>query len=303
MPGSKTSNELANFMEDEDSSSSEEEVYNKPKKSNGSFFKEHNKSKFCLKKRERSLKKNKKDMNDDDENYKHGDFLFDDKEDKITSSDEIQGKKKPKNKKNFDTLKIENDNFISKEDVNVIQIITLKRINNVLYAYVMYTVKGSRNSSINKGYIATSKFINSEPELLLSFYESKIDNLLKEDEEAKNCETKLKVEEKSDSSFSDDSVNYNDNKLDKQHSLSISDSSSQISNKTFDYPKNKGIPILSVNVNIKPGVNKRIFVFEGDNPSSLTDKIIKKYHVDPQKREKIEKTIHSQMRGFIKSME
>lgn len=192
MAKTKRTKKLAKVKEEEEESI-EEEMEEKPiKKKKITPKKQKEEKKVLSTKRGRSKKKNVKEDSEEEDAVDIND------DPKISESDSEgekgNGKKKAplkkpdKTKKKTQTItkKTVNRNFIKKEDVNITEVITVKKIKNILYAYVMYTEKGKKKSPVNKGLIKTSEFINSEPERLLSFYESKIEftpDRLSEDEE------------------------------------------------------------------------------------------------------------------------
>ena len=195
MARTKQAKRLAKSKKEEEESV-EEEIEEKPiKKKKTPPKKQKEETKVLSTKRGRSKKKNEKEDSEDEE--EEAVDINDDP--KISESDsegeKEKGKKKSppkkadktKKKTKTPTKKALNHNFINKEDVNVTRVITVKKIKNTLYAYVMYTEKGKKKSPVNKGFIPTSEFIDSEPERLLSFYESKIeftpDRLSEEEEE------------------------------------------------------------------------------------------------------------------------
>lgn len=63
--------------------------------------------------------------------------------------------------------------IVFKKDVNVKKVITLKRMNGGLYAYVEYTEKNKKKQKeLQYGFIDTKEFVKSDPQILLEFYES-----------------------------------------------------------------------------------------------------------------------------------
>lgn len=46
--------------------------------------------------------------------------------------------------------------------------------------------------------------------------------------------------------------------------------------------KKDEIPLLIIDVNIRQGVKKKIFVYEGDTPEELADKFAKKHNLEPE---------------------
>ena len=62
-----------------------------------------------------------------------------------------------------------------------------------------------------------------------------------------------------------------------------------------DIEKKEGIPLLIIDVNIRQGVKKKIYVFEGDTPEGLAEKFAKEHNLEPQTKEKLQNLIHSHM--------
>ena len=88
--------------------------------------------------------------------------------------EQLLNKKRKREDRKEDSKEKKSRNFISKEDVKVNKILTVKKIKNILYAEVKYTEKGSKKKEM-KGLIPTTEFIDSEPELMLKFYEDNIE--------------------------------------------------------------------------------------------------------------------------------
>ena len=59
--------------------------------------------------------------------------------------------------------------------------------------------------------------------------------------------------------------------------------------------KKEGIPLLIIDVNIRQGVKKKIYVFEGDTPEGLAEKFAKEHNLEPQTKEKLQNLIHNHM--------
>ena len=54
-------------------------------------------------------------------------------------------------------------------------------------------------------------------------------------------------------------------------------------------------PLLIIDINIKEGVNKKIFVYAGDTSKSLANQIAKENNLDIDTQKKLENIIHEQM--------
>ena len=92
----------------------------------------------------------------------------------VKKDEQLLNKKRKREDRKEDSKEKKSRNFISKEDVKVNKILTVKKIKNILYAEVKYTEKGSKKKEM-KGLIPTTEFIDSEPELMLKFYEDNIE--------------------------------------------------------------------------------------------------------------------------------
>ena len=92
----------------------------------------------------------------------------------VKKDEQLLNKKRKREDRKEDSKEKKSRNFISKEDVKVNKILTVKKIKNILYAEVKYTEKGSKKKAM-KGLIPTTEFIDSEPELMLKFYEDNIE--------------------------------------------------------------------------------------------------------------------------------
>ena len=59
--------------------------------------------------------------------------------------------------------------------------------------------------------------------------------------------------------------------------------------------KKDGIPLLIIDVNIRQGVKKKIYVYEGDTPEGLADKFAEEHNLEPETKEKLQSLIQSHM--------
>ena len=62
-----------------------------------------------------------------------------------------------------------------------------------------------------------------------------------------------------------------------------------------DPEKKDEIPLLIIDVNIKQGVKKKIFVYEGDTPEELAEKFAKEHNLEVETKNKLQSLIHSHM--------
>ena len=59
--------------------------------------------------------------------------------------------------------------------------------------------------------------------------------------------------------------------------------------------KKEGIPQLIIDVNIRQGVKKKIYVYEGDTPEGLAEKFAKEHNLEPETKEKLQNLIRNHM--------
>ena len=59
--------------------------------------------------------------------------------------------------------------------------------------------------------------------------------------------------------------------------------------------KKEGIPLLIIDVNIRQGVKKKIYVYEGDTPEGLANKFAEEHNLEPETKEKLQNLIHNHM--------
>jgi hypothetical protein len=67
--------------------------------------------------------------------------------------------------------------------------------------------------------------------------------------------------------------------------------------------KKDEIPLLIIDVNIRQGVKKKIFVYEGDTPEELADKFAKKHNLDTETKNKLQSLIQSHMVKLLTKIE
>ena len=67
-------------------------------------------------------------------------------------------------------------------------------------------------------------------------------------------------------------------------------------NSEEDLPdKREGIPLLIIDVNIRQGVKKKIYVYEGDTPEELAEAFAKEHHLEEETKNKLQNLIHNHM--------
>ena len=67
--------------------------------------------------------------------------------------------------------------------------------------------------------------------------------------------------------------------------------------------KKEEIPLLIIDVNIRQGVKKKIYVFEGDTPEALADKFAKEHNLEPETKNKLQTLIHRHMLRLLTRIE
>ena len=62
-----------------------------------------------------------------------------------------------------------------------------------------------------------------------------------------------------------------------------------------DQMKKEGIPLLIIDVNIRQGVKKKIYVYEGDTPEGLAQKFAMEHNLEEETKNKLQNLIHNHM--------
>ena len=70
-----------------------------------------------------------------------------------------------------------------------------------------------------------------------------------------------------------------------------------------DGEKKEGIPLLIIDVNIRQGVKKKIYVYEGDTPEGLAEKFAKEHNLEEETKNKLQNLIHSHMLRLLTRIE
>ena len=92
--------------------------------------------------------------------------------------------------------------------------------------------------------------------------------------------------EKNDSGYKSKSINKNE---EENYNNSLEQSSED------EGEKKEGIPLLIIDVNIRQGVKKKIYVYEGDTPEGLAEKFSKENNLEDESKNKLQSLIHSHM--------
>ena len=95
--------------------------------------------------------------------------------------------------------------------------------------------------------------------------------------------------------------NINNNKLIIEKSNKTEEEN--ISENEIDKEKNEDIPLLIIDVNIRQGVKKKIYVYEGDTPEALAEKFSKEQNLDNETKNKLQSLIHTHMQKLLTRIE
>ena len=98
---------------------------------------------------------------------------------------------------------------------------------------------------------------------------------------------------------SNENAEYNRylNKDEKDNNNSLEQSSEN------DAEKREGIPLLIIDVNIRQGVKKKIYVYEGDTPEGLAEKFAKEHNLEEETKNKLQTLIQSHMLRLLTRIE
>ena len=70
-----------------------------------------------------------------------------------------------------------------------------------------------------------------------------------------------------------------------------------------DAEKKEKIPLLIIDVNIRQGVKKKIYVYEGDTPEGLAEKFAKEHNLEEETKNKLQNLIHNHMLRLLTRIE
>ena len=117
-----------------------------------------------------------------------------------------------------------------------------------------------------------------------------------EGEEENNYENINNANEEKDNN----KINENENgNLNENINYNIENENEEITkdvNNTEGDPERKDeIPLLIIDVNIRQGVKKKIYVYEGDTPEALANKFAKENNLESETKNKLQSLIHSHM--------
>jgi hypothetical protein len=97
--------------------------------------------------------------------------------------------------------------------------------------------------------------------------------------------------------------NKNNNKIKNIQNEQQNNQEEGGSENEVDPEKKEDIPLLIIDVNIRQGVKKKIYVYEGDTPEDLTEKFAKEHNLEPETKNKLQNLIHSHMLRLLTRIE
>ena len=107
------------------------------------------------------------------------------------------------------------------------------------------------------------------------------------DDESNDDDNNNSEEENNDNNNNENGNNKNnDNKNDKKKKDKEDEKEEE---------KKEGIPLLIIDVNIRQGVKKKIYVYEGDTPEGLAKKFASEHNLEHETQEKLQNLIHNHM--------
>ena len=104
--------------------------------------------------------------------------------------------------------------------------------------------------------------------------------------------SKTSKKEKYESNIKTNSSNKNE---EENYNNSISSEEDQM--------KKEGIPLLIIDVNIRQGVKKKIYVYEGDTPEGLAEKFALEHNLEEETKNKLQNLIHNHMVRLLTRIE
>ena len=104
--------------------------------------------------------------------------------------------------------------------------------------------------------------------------------------------SKTSKKEKSEINLKNNSSNKNEEEI---YNNSISSEEDQM--------KKEGIPLLIIDVNIRQGVKKKIYVYEGDTPEGLAEKFAQEHNLEEETKNKLQNLIHNHMLRLLTRIE
>ena len=260
----------------------------------------------------KSLKKNKnKSKNKFEELYEQGKKIIQSKKDKSREEIELEQQRKECTfQPNIKNLKVKqipktnfnNDIYNEKEYKYLYERLRHGRLERM--------VKDSNNDRYGlndelKQFVKDSKeynFIQNqaylEPEGSYYYNNNQIENDNNYNLNPKEGEIIEKTENKNIKS--ENKENNNENKSEKKENKEGVEKKSE---NEGDPEEKDDIPLLIIDVNIRQGVKKKIFVYEGDTPEELAEKFAKEHNLEVETKNKLQSLIHSHMLRLLTRIE
>ena len=135
-------------------------------------------------------------------------------------------------------------------------------------------------------------------------YDDIIKNYMKKNKEKEEKDFELNEEENSeDYNNEDENENFKNNnnmmivknKSKNNYNIISKNKKNESNDDEKEEEKKEIIPLLIIDVNIRDGVKKKIFVYEGDTPKGLAEKFAREYHLEKETQDKLKNLIHNHM--------
>ncbi len=124
------------------------------------------------------------------------------------------------------------------------------------------------------------QMVTEESELIDPYPPEPVNENTEEEEENNNSE-----DDNNNNNDNGNNLNNNDNDKKKK----------EIIEEEKEEEKKEGIPLLIIDVNIRQGVKKKIYVYEGDTPEGLAQKFANEHNLESETQEKLKNLIHNHM--------
>ena len=100
-----------------------------------------------------------------------------------------------------------------------------------------------------------------------------------------------------ENNFENNNINENENGKEETNDNNNEEDNAHkdISNSDGDPERKDEIPLLIIDVNIRQGIKKKIYVYEGDTPEALAEKFAKEHNLELETKNKLQSLIHSHM--------
>ena len=125
-------------------------------------------------------------------------------------------------------------------------------------------------------------------------------------------ETNAEGEEMEENNIEEENGNGNRNEIENENGDNNNEDNNYDDNNNVeenehqeldDLEKKDDIPLLIIDVNIRQGIKKKIYVYEGDTPEALAEKFAKEHNLEPETQKKLQSLIHSHMVKLLTRIE